>query len=68
MLPFSYTQVIGRDSVGVKVDPTVLFQQAQLRVVLTDHQFGAIAIGGGVGQIAAGEYWQASVLFVHRSS
>ena len=68
MLPFSYTQVIGRDSVGVKVDPTVLFQQAQLRVVLTDHQFGAIAIGAAAGEIAGAEHWQASVLFVHRSS
>ena len=27
----------------------MLFQQGQLRVVLTDHQFGAIAIGDGVG-------------------
>ena len=68
LLPFTYTQMIERDSVGVKVDPTVLFQQAQLRVVLTDHQFGAIAIGAGAGQIAGAEHWQASVLFVHRSS
>ena len=68
MLPYSYTSLVDRDSVGVKVDPTVLFQQGQLRVVLTDHQFSAIAIGGAAGQIADGEHWQASVLFVHRSS
>ena len=68
MLPYAYTSLVERDSVGVKVDPTVLFQQGQLRVVLTDDQFGAIAIGDGVGEIAGGEHWQASVLFVHRSS
>jgi hypothetical protein len=68
MLPYSYTSLVDRDSVGVKVDPTVLFQQGQLRVVLTDHQFGAIAIGAGAGQVAGAEHWQASVLFVHRSS
>ena len=68
MLPYAYTSVVERDSVGVKVDPTVLFQQSQLRVVLTDHQFGAIAIGAGAGEITGNEHWQASVLFVHRSS
>ncbi len=66
ILPFSYTQVIGRESVGVKVDPTVLFQLGQLRVVITDEEFVSIAIGQGAGEIGAAEYWQATVLFVHR--
>ena len=66
ILPFSYTQVIGRDSVGVKVDPTVLFQLGQLRVVITDEEFISIAIGNAAGEIGAGEHWQATVLFVHR--
>ena len=66
ILPFSYTQVVGRDSVGVKVDPTVLFQLGQLRVVITDEEFISIAIGQAAGEIGAAEYWQATVLFVHR--
>ena len=66
MLPANFTQVIARDSVGVKIDPTMLFQQGKLRVVLTNHSYGAIAVGNGNDEIAAGEIWQATILFVHR--
>jgi hypothetical protein len=68
ILPTNFTQVIARDSVGVKIDPTMLFQQGKLRVVLTDHSFGAIEIGNGQNTIAAGEIWQATILFVHRKN
>ena len=68
ILPTNFTQVIARDSVGVKIDPTMLFQQGKLRVVLTDHSFGAIEIGNGANTIAAGEIWQATILFVHRKN
>ena len=66
ILPFSFSQVIARDSVGVKIDPTTLFQQGKLRVVLTDHRFATIPIGNGVVQIRVGEHYQATILFVHR--
>ena len=68
ILPTNFTQVIARDSVGVKIDPTMLFQQGKLRVVLTDHSFGAIPIGNGQNTIAGGEIWQATILFVHRKN
>jgi hypothetical protein len=68
ILPTNFTQVIARDSVGVKIDPTMLFQQGKLRVVLTDHSFGAIEIGNGANTIAGGEIWQATILFVHRKN
>ena len=68
ILPTNFTQVIARDSVGVKIDPTMLFQQGKLRVVLTDHSFGAIPIGNAQGEIAGGEIWQATILFVHRKN
>ena len=67
ILPFNFSQLITRDSVGVKIDPTTLFQQGKLRLVITDHLFAPIAIGNNIGQIAAGEHWQATVLFVHRT-
>ena len=68
ILPTNFTQVIARDSVGVKIDPTMLFQQGKLRVSLVDHSFGTIPIGNGQGQIAGGEVWQATILFVHRKN
>jgi hypothetical protein len=68
ILPTNFTQVIARDSVGVKIDPTMLFQQGKLRVSLVDHSFGTIPIGNGQGQIAGGEIWQATILFVHRKN
>ena len=68
ILPTNFTQVIARDSVGAKIDPTMLFQQGKLRVVLTDHSFGAIPIGNAQGEIAGGEIWQATILFVHRKN
>ena len=63
---FSVSNVINRDSVGVKIDPALLFQQGQLRVVLTDENLAAIAIGNGAGEIKAAESWQSTLLFVHR--
>ena len=68
ILPTNFTQVIARDSVGVKIDPTMLFQQGKLRVSLVDHSFGTIPIGNAQGEIAGGEVWQATILFVHRKN
>jgi hypothetical protein len=68
VMPFSFTQIIARCSVGVKVDPTTLFQQGKLRVVITDETLGAIPQGNNVNQIGAAEFWQATILFVHRKS
>lgn len=68
ILPTNFTQVIARDSVGVKIDPTMLFQQGKLRVSLVDHSFGTIPIGSAQGEIAGGEIWQATILFVHRKN
>ena len=68
ILPTNFTQVIARDSVGVKIDPTMLFQQGKLRVALVDHTFGTIPIGAGQGEIDGGEVWQATILFVHRKN
>ena len=38
----------------------------KLRVLLTDHEFDTIPIGNGPGEIGAGEYYQATILFVRR--
>jgi hypothetical protein len=64
-LPVTLSNVIGADSIGVKVDPVTLFS-GQVRVLLRDEHHNRLDKAGGT-PLAGGEGWRATLLFVHRA-
>ena len=64
-LPISISNVIGTDSIGVKIDPVTLFS-GQVRVLLRDETHARLDKVGGT-PLADTDAWRATLLFVHRA-
>ena len=64
-LPISISNVIGTDSIGVKIDPVTLFS-GQVRVLLRDETPARLDKAGGT-PLADTDAWRATLLFVHRA-
>ena len=64
LLPIAVSNVIGADSIGVKIDPVALFS-GQVRVLLRDEHHDRLDKAGGT-PLAADEGWRATLLFVHK--
>jgi len=65
-LPISISNVIGTDSIGVKIDPVAL-SSGQLRVLLRSASHSPLVEGDAASQMPNGEAWTATFLFVHKS-
>ena len=64
-LPIVVSNVIGADSIGVKVDPMTLFS-GQVRVLLRDEHHGRLDKADGTPLVDT-DGWRATLLFVHRA-
>ena len=62
-LPISISNVIGTDSIGVKIDPVTLFS-GQVRVLLRDETHARLDKVGGT-PLADTDAWRATLLFAH---
>ena len=63
-LPIAVSNVIGVDSIGVKIDPMTLFS-GQVRVLLRDEHHNRLDKAGGTPLVDT-DGWRATLLFVHR--
>ena len=62
--PIAVTNVIGADSIGVKIDPVTLFS-GQVRVLLRDEHHNRLDKADGTPLVDT-DGWRATLLFVHR--